>query len=214
MQRDLNDRFKVHIQRARRVRLAATSLLCVCVLAGAGLATAKIAPRVAFASLHSTFAQSQVAAASSWFDRLRCAIFGGCDAEPEFEPVTERRLPAPQPTPAAPVLPAATPTREMTPQPVQQTIVQQPVIERVVETVRTVSESGLAVSYLEQRLASVRQEFAGALARLATTQQRQDELIFEAMNDIGSDPGNSGSGSTDASSISGTITNAITRHHP
>ena len=36
--RELNDRFKAHIAKSRRVRVMAASLLCVCLLAGSGAA--------------------------------------------------------------------------------------------------------------------------------------------------------------------------------
>jgi hypothetical protein len=58
--RELNDRFKAHIAKARRIRVAATSLLCVCLLVGAGVAVAKIAPQnTALASLTSPLAAVQ-----------------------------------------------------------------------------------------------------------------------------------------------------------
>ena len=50
--RELNARFKTHIAKTRRIRVAVVSVLCVCLFAGAGVAFTKIAPpNVALASV-------------------------------------------------------------------------------------------------------------------------------------------------------------------
>ena len=200
--RELNDRFKAHIAKSRRVRVMAASLLCVCLLAGAGAAFATIAPETAivasvqharadalaaFRAFSRSSGHVAAAASSSWFDRLLCAVLRNCAAEAKPDVmVTERRLPAPQDQPRAaapaPVMPAM-PARAA-PQTVQQTIVQQPVIERIRETVRTV-EGGVAAAYLDERMALLAQSLQSQIAAVASGASSQSATIYQTLGMVG-----------------------------
>jgi len=183
-----------------------------------------------------TAGQSHLAAASSlpWLDTIGdklfnvfCLLFNDCPrpelAENAPAPAPQRpQPPQPEPTPQPPRTTTAisSPTRE---QPIQQ-IINQPVIERVTQTVRV--ESGLSTSQIDarfavletsitQRLASVSPSFTGpAPSTPVSTQtfaaaQRIDNLSGVAIEGGTITNAAISGGSIDGGTITGTITSTI-----
>ena len=63
------------------------------------------------------------------------------------------------------------------------TVMTQPVIERVVETVRTVGTSGMSSADLDARLAVFAQDFTNRLQLRSDTSLRQDEIVSDSIGE-------------------------------
>lgn len=214
--RELNARFQSHIRKAQRVRAVSTAffatLAVLAVVGGGALAFHDIAPDAfARATAAPNKVASQLAAASSlpWLDavgdklfNILCPIFRDCPrndviANPVSQPRAAQPLPQKFTTPAAttskPAL--ATPSgKNSSPTTNQNPAIQQPVIERIRETVREIQTPGINAAYVDARIAA-----------LAASLQRQSD----ATADANATSFRSVSSSLAASNITGTITNTI-----
>ena len=116
--------------------------------------------------------------------------------------------------------PAPTATKTVTP-PIQQTVIQQPVIERIRETVRTVTEPGADAAYVDARIAALTQSLQSQIAAARSESQTiyQTSAWPRASRDLdgvnitnATITGGAISGvsfAVEASGVSGTLTNAI-----
>jgi hypothetical protein len=284
--RELNDRFKAHIARARLIRhVALTSLFSVCML-GTGLAFEIVAPphSIERAALKNSFAATraslpdpiaplataaanvrdalvsvgtaaaatisetlaplsnipsqandQLAAVASlpWIDALAnsfydtvCPIFGSCPEATASSPAPATTRPQPARV-AVSIATTSQPTRVAN-QPVTQTVINQPVIERTKETVRTVVEGGVSVADVDTRMAALQQSLQSQIASVAAASHGESQTIYQTLGAVAQidnvddihvtnshwTGGNiSGAtisgGSVEGSSITGTLTNAI-----
>jgi hypothetical protein len=69
--------------------------------------------------------------------------------------------------------------------PIQQTIVQQPVIERVRETVRTVVESGINAADIDERMQALQQSVQSQIAALAAASHGESQTIYQTVGMVG-----------------------------
>ena len=153
---------------------------------------------------------SQLAAASgSWFDTLAhnfydtvCPYFTDCELGFATTQVP-RTQQLPQPSYATSTPARAIPIASAQPQ--QQTIINQPVIERVVETVRIV-EDDTPVSYIDLRVNALRDLLLNRMAAQDAANATSFRSVTQSSSGAG---GGGGSSSVAASSITGTITNTI-----
>jgi len=135
-------------------------------------------------------ARSQLAASASWFDALAekvydtvCPYFSDCEvdlAAAPRQPIPQRPMQAQAPSisPPAPEVPRIQ-------QPVQQTVVNQPIIERVTETVRSVISGGITKETLEARLAAITQDFENRFELISSTSFRQNVIVSDSISAAG-----------------------------
>ena len=112
--------------------------------------------------------------------RIVCTILRNCPSESEVPPPTPQPQRAltqttnPYPATSSPnvtaTYPAPTATKTVTP-PIQQTVIQQPVIERIRETVRTVTEPGADAAYVDARIAALAQSLQSQIAAARSESQ-------------------------------------------
>jgi len=189
-------------------------------LAGVGLAFEMIAPpnsitranfKTNIAEIFQTLtsgmvsrAHDQLAAASSlpWLDtfadalyRTVCPILRDCPRE-EFVAAPQPHLQQKATATSSPSQPAVA-----TPQTVQQTVINNPVIERIRETVRTVTDASTYTAYVDARITAL----SDTLVRRIGAMENANATSFRNV----SQSSGSGSGSVAAASITGTLTNAI-----
>jgi hypothetical protein len=102
-------------------------------------------------------------------------------------------------------------------------VIQQPIIERVVETVRTIVQGGLTEAILDARLASLNTELANKISALASANTTQtiriydnisDALLFDEVTDLilhspVIDDASITGGTIAGATIAGTLSNAI-----
>jgi hypothetical protein len=223
--KDLNDRFKGYIAKARRMRqLVATSLVVTCLLVGSGLALGMVPPdgfagaKRSMASATASFsrlfasvsdnppdASQQLAAASTSgigekVFRIVCTILRNCPTEPgrqltenqksqhttTSQNVNPSKLVPPAPTEggatATPVavsnkvhfgshLPGGTVLGETDTQP----------IERVIETVRTVIESGLTAADVDARMLALQRLLQAQIDIVAAKTDSKSETIYQTL---------------------------------
>ena len=244
--RELNDRFKTYQTRAKWARLAATSVFCVCLMVGVGLAFEIVVPpnSIARAVLSSTLAavtnslsaliegavgnvpdalaslatsatanlsdalapignipsqaHNQLAAVASlpWIDALAntfydtvCPFFHSCPQTVSSAPaVVVRPQSARINVTIATTAPATSqqlPTHVASPsQPIQQTIVNQPVIERTKETVRTVVEGGADTAYVDARMQALQQSLQAQIAAVGAASHVESQTIYQTLGAV------------------------------
>ncbi len=210
--RELNDRFKQHIKRAQRVRAAGTAFLATltlfAVMASGALAFQNIAPQKFAAAVDAaTHApeniQSQLAAVASlpWIDALAsnvfnavCPIIGNCSPTEIATPSTQQHL---QPPTGAPPPPATTlstssekgssPTTKPATLEAQRslTVVNNPVIERIRETVRTVTEGGINAALLDARMTALATSLQSQIASVAAASHSESQTIYQTVGSVG-----------------------------
>ncbi|HXH23693.1 MAG TPA: hypothetical protein VNI78_00505 [Vicinamibacterales bacterium] len=201
------------------------------------------------ASSFATQANQQLAASSesgigSTIRRIICTFLRNCPSEaatptaaPESQPplsknsnsysaTSSQNVKAPSPAPPAPAAgsaPATSVAGSNNSAPVQQTVIQQPVIERIRETVRTVVEGGLSASYVDERLLALQQSLQSQIAAVSAAQSSRTDTIYQTVGMVGRieeltntklhtpiiDGATITGGSITAASISGTISNII-----
>lgn len=157
------------------------------------------------------------AAADSVY-RWLCPYIGTCGEEAQLAPASPARPLAPISAPAVAVATTTPAAPKYVSLPPQQTIINQPVIERIVEReVAAPQEGAVPYSLFETRLQQLEQTFNGRLAANAASASATfvSAPVFAHSNRIDSlanvsisNPTITG-GSIEASSITGTITNAI-----
>jgi hypothetical protein len=169
----------------------------------------------AFAPLRniSSRASGQLAAVPSlpWLDaagdtlfNILCPFFGSCPrAQNPSENVNSQHAtyqpnvkpPVPTPSPAVPSA-ATTNARVVSGSPAPTTVINQPVIERVAETVRTV-EAGFNASYVDERVSLLRDTLLQRMAAMENANATSFRSVSPSSSNVA------------ASSIIGTIGNAI-----
>ena len=184
------------------MRILGATLLVTCACAGATLALAAIAPQGSSARMALTHAiasvagtvdtaRSQLAAAGTtepgFLANVLCAIFhSGCPQEPITITQTEgnaaRPVTVPLSYPAAPSATATTtPAAQRPPQP---TIVQQitePVIQRVVETQRVVTQGGVSETTLADKLNALENKLRSLIFAQSSQQSAQTPAVYQVV---------------------------------
>jgi len=146
-------------------------------------------------------AETQLAAAASslsWLDALGqkifqtlCPLFNDCP-RPEFAAGNLAPRPMQPPLAAQPQRATTTSATSFqaipiaTPQPIPQTVINQPVIERVRETVSTVIESGINAAYVDQRLAAIQQSLQSQIAAAAASSHSESTTIYQTLGAVAS----------------------------
>ena len=88
-------------------------------------------------------------------------------------PIAAKTVPQKAALPIAPLTATAT----AAPNPVQQTVINNPVIERIRETVRTITEPGLNTAYVDARIAALSHSLLAQLAPVSASQSRGDSFL-------------------------------------
>ena len=65
-----------------------------------------------------------------------------------------------------------------------QTIINNPIIERVVETVRTVFETGTNAAYVDERLAAIQQSLQSQIAAVAASSHSESTTIYQTLGAV------------------------------
>ena len=156
-------------------------------------AVANISHTLAPLSKVSAAAHDQLAAVASlpFVDALAsnlfttfCPLFRNCPA-PATASIAQRPSAQHLQT-ATTATPSTTqqPTRIATPQTVQQTVINQPVIERTKETVRTTSVGGIDASYVDTRMAALQQLLAAQIAAVAAGSHSESQTIYQTLGSV------------------------------
>ena len=161
-------------------------------------AAASISDTLAPLSTFPSHAHDQLAAVASlpWIDALAntfydtvCPFFHSCPQTVSSPPAVAVR---PQPARTNVTIATTTsatsqqqPTHVASPsQPIQQTIVQQPVIERTKETVRTIVQGGVDAGYVDARMSALQQSLAAQIAAVAAGSHSESQTIYQTLGAV------------------------------
>ena len=229
-------------ERKSRGREIALWLVAVCLTASLSFAITSGAVGERLGAVRANFAAAATLPPSSFLDHIYhffCPWFGGCE-EPAAEPMgtnaAATTFAEPPPKPAQPAYGPATsapsePVRQQPPnqqpsavlQPINQTVVHQPVIERVVQRERVVTEGGVSETTLADRLNQLENKLRSLIFSQSSQQSAQTSAVYNVVaqsqridnlsNTTITNPTITGGSITGSSitgaSIVGTITSAI-----